>query len=94
MHLHRRSTQLECALQGAERLLCQRAQQICELEEVPKIPLSPNDQLELEHHGLACGIIDPNLLSAYGKKHLLKIARPIVHDVPLIEEEEYVAKTS
>ena len=29
-------------------------------------------------YGLACGIIDPNLLSAYRKKHLLRIARPMV----------------
>ena len=42
-------------------------------------------------YGLACGIIDPNLLSAYKKKHLLRIARPMVPIVPLIEEEEDVA---
>ena len=49
LHLHRRSTQLEDALQGAERLIRERAQQIRELEEIPKIPVSLDDQLEMEH---------------------------------------------
>ena len=38
--------QLEDALQRAERLLRKRAQQIRELEEIPKIPVSLDDQLE------------------------------------------------
>ena len=45
-------------------------------------------------YGLACGITDPNLLSDCGKKHLLRIARPIEPAVPLIEEEEDVVETS
>lgn len=49
MHLHRRTTRLEGAFQSAERLLCEKEQQICELEEVPKIPVSPDEQLETEH---------------------------------------------
>ena len=49
MNLHRRTTNLEAACQKAETLPCEKAQQICELEEVPKIPVSPNEQLEIEH---------------------------------------------
>ena len=48
MHLHRRSMQLEGALQNAERLLRERAQQIYKLEEIPRIPVSPDDQMETE----------------------------------------------
>ena len=45
-------------------------------------------------YGLACGIIDPNLLSDCGKKHLLRATRPMEPVVPLIEEEEDVVETS
>ena len=43
MNLHRRTTDLEAALQKAETLLHEKAQQISELEEVPKIPVSPDE---------------------------------------------------
>ena len=49
LNLHRRTTDLEAALQKAETLLRERAQQIRELEEDPKIPVSPDEQLETEH---------------------------------------------
>ena len=49
MHLHKRSMQLESALQGAKRLLCERVQQIRELEEVPKILTSLDEQMETDH---------------------------------------------
>ena len=49
MHLHQRIMQLEGAFQSTERLLCEKEQQICELEEVPKIPVSPDEQLEMKH---------------------------------------------
>ena len=45
-------------------------------------------------YGLACGITDPCLLSDCGKKHLLRIARPMEPAVPLIEEEVDVVETS
>ena len=41
--------QLENALQSAENLLRQPAQQIRKLEEIPKILVSLDDQLESEH---------------------------------------------
>ena len=40
---------MEATLQSAKSLLCERAQQIRELEEIPKILVSPDDQLEMEH---------------------------------------------
>ena len=49
LNLHRRTTELEEALHRAEMLLRERTQQIRELEDVPKIPVSPDDQLETEH---------------------------------------------
>ena len=49
LHLHQRTTTLENALQRVETLLRERAQLIRELEEVPKIPVSPDEQLETEH---------------------------------------------
>lgn len=49
MNLHRRTAQLEKALQEAETLSRERAQQVHEMEEIPKIPISPDDQLETEH---------------------------------------------
>ena len=49
MDLHRRTAHLEKALQEAEALSRERAQQVREMEEVPKIPISPDDQLETEH---------------------------------------------
>ena len=45
-------------------------------------------------YSLVCGITNPNLLSDCGKKHLLRTTRPMEPVVPLIEEEEDVAKTS
>ena len=49
MSLHRRTAELEKALQEAETLLRERTQMVRELEEIPKIPVSPDDQLETEH---------------------------------------------
>ena len=49
LNLHRRSIDLETALQKVETLLTERAEQIWELEEVPKIPVLPDEQLEMEH---------------------------------------------
>ena len=49
LQLHCRTTQLEGAFQNAERLLREREQQIRKLEEIPKIPVSSYDQLEIEH---------------------------------------------
>lgn len=49
LSLHQRTTQLEKALQEAENLSRERARQIRELEEIPKIPISPDEQLETEH---------------------------------------------
>ena len=49
MSLHRRTMELEKALKEAETLLRERTQQVHELEEVPKIPISSDDQLETEH---------------------------------------------
>ena len=49
MSLHRRTVELEKAFQEAETLLRERTQQVRELEEVPKIPISSDDQLETEH---------------------------------------------
>ena len=49
MSLHRRTIELETALQKCETLLREKTQQIHELEEIPKIPVSPDDQLETEH---------------------------------------------
>ena len=40
LNLHRRTTELEQALHKAETLLREKAQQVCELEEIPKIPVS------------------------------------------------------
>ena len=40
---------METALQEVETLLRERTQQVRELEVVPKIPISPDDQLENEH---------------------------------------------
>ena len=49
MSLHRRNAELQKALHEAEALSRERAQQVREMEEVPKIPISPDDQLETEH---------------------------------------------
>ena len=49
MSLHQRTMELEKALQEAKTLLRERMQQVYELEEVPKIPISPDDQLKTEH---------------------------------------------
>ena len=49
LNLHRRSIDLEAVLQKAETLLRERAQQIRELEEVSKIPVLSDEQLEIEH---------------------------------------------
>ena len=49
MSLHHRTTELETALQRSNTLLREKSQQIRELEEIPKIPVSPDDQLENEH---------------------------------------------
>ena len=49
MDLHHCTMQLEQVFQWKEQLLCQREQQIKELEEVPKIPVSPDEQLEKDH---------------------------------------------
>ena len=49
LNLHRRTVELEQALQKTEALLRERTQQVHELEEIPKIPVSPDDQLETEH---------------------------------------------
>ena len=49
LHLHQRTTTLEGALQMVETLLREPAQQIRELEEVPKVSVSPDEQLETEH---------------------------------------------
>ena len=43
LSLHRRTNELEKALQEAETLLRERTQLVRELEEVPKIPVSPDD---------------------------------------------------
>ena len=43
MNLHRRTAELEKALQEAETLSRERAQQVHEMEEIPKIPISPDD---------------------------------------------------
>ena len=48
-NLHRRSIELEQALHRAKALLREKTQQIRELEEIPKIPVSPDEQLEIEH---------------------------------------------
>ena len=50
LNLHRQTVDLEQALQKTEALLRERTQQVHELEEVPKIRVSPDDQLETEHH--------------------------------------------
>ena len=49
LNLHRRTVELEQTLQKTEALLRERTQQVREMEEIPKIPISPNDQLETEH---------------------------------------------
>ena len=49
MSLHCYTTELEIALQKTETLLCERSQEVRELEEIQKIPVSPDDQLENEH---------------------------------------------
>ena len=49
MSLHRRTTNLENTLQEAEALLREKTQLVRELEEIPKIPISPDDQLETEY---------------------------------------------
>ena len=49
MSLHRRTIELEKALQEAEALLREKMQLVRELEEIPKIPISPDDQLETKH---------------------------------------------
>ena len=49
MSLHHRTVELEPALQRSETLLREKTQQIRELEEVPKIPVSSDDQLKTEH---------------------------------------------
>ena len=49
MSLHRRTTELEQALREAEHLLREKTQLVRELEEIPKIPISLDDQLEAEH---------------------------------------------
>ena len=49
MSLHRRTMELEKALQEAKTLLRERTQQVHELEEVSKIPISLDDQLKTEH---------------------------------------------
>lgn len=49
LNLHRWTTELERALHKAEALLRERTQQVRELEDVPKIPVSPDEQLETEH---------------------------------------------
>ena len=49
LNLHRWTVDLERALQHAEALLRERTQQVRELEEVPRIPVSPDEQLETEH---------------------------------------------
>ena len=49
MSLHRRIMKLEATLQKAETLLREKAQQIRELEEVLKIPVLRDEQLETEH---------------------------------------------
>ena len=49
MSLHRCTVELDTMLQRTEALLCEKTQQVCELEEVSKIPASPDNQLENEH---------------------------------------------
>ena len=49
MSLHRRNAKLEKALQEAETASRERAQLVRELEEITKMPISPDDQLETEH---------------------------------------------
>ena len=49
LNLHHRTIELEQALHKAETLLREKAQQVRELEEIPKIPVSPDEQLETEH---------------------------------------------
>ena len=49
LNLHQRTIDLERALHQAEALLRERTQQVRELENVPKIPVSPDEQLETEH---------------------------------------------
>lgn len=49
MSLYRHTIELETALQRSETLLREKSQQIRELEEIPKIPVSKKDQLENEH---------------------------------------------
>ena len=49
LNLHRWTTDLEWALQHTEALLREQTQQVRELEDVPKIPVSPDEQLETEH---------------------------------------------
>ena len=43
MSLHRRTMELEQALREAEQLLRARTQLVREMEEIPKIPISPDD---------------------------------------------------
>ena len=40
---------MEQALHKVETLLREKTQQVSELEEIPKIPVSPDEQLETEH---------------------------------------------
>ena len=49
LNLHQRTTDLEKALHDAEAVSRERARLIREMEEIPKIPISPDDQLETEH---------------------------------------------
>ena len=49
LNLHQRTTDLEKALHDAEAVSRERARLIREMEEIPKIPISLDDQLETEH---------------------------------------------
>ena len=49
LNLHWRTTDLEQALHQTEALLRERTQQVRELDDVPEIPVSPDEQLETEH---------------------------------------------
>ena len=59
LNLHRRSTDLEAALQKAETLLRERAQQIRELEEVPKIHVSLDTREAASTHTLLQQMLNP-----------------------------------
>ena len=49
LNLHRQTIWLEATLQSTKSLLHERAQQIRKLEEIPKLPMSLDDQLETKH---------------------------------------------